>query len=101
MAQHYRSSHWNSDSICGVNMVGQRTPQDMDASIADCIACRAILEDRPLYGLSVVDEDGYSQTLLFNTAKEQIDNIKECYDNGALTVTLKILSVDDLKDGEW
>lgn len=99
--QHFRNSHWDSDSICGTNMVGARTPQDMEATNTTCIACKAIQEGRPLYGLSGVDEDGHIDRQVFNTPKEQRDAIEVLFDLGALNVTLQILSVDQLKAGEW
>lgn len=102
MTQHYMTDGRNTESICGTDMVGRRDPFfDTNATVTNCIACKAILEDRPLYGLSAVDEDGHTDRQVFNTTKEQMAAIEDAFDLGALNVTVQILSVDDLKNGEW
>lgn len=99
--QHFRNSHWDSDSICGTNMVGARTPQDMDRSTTTCIACKAVHENRPLFGITAIDEDGYIDSQVFNTVPEQLAGIEEAFDAGALNVTMRIIPVGDIKNGEW
>ena len=99
--QHFRNSHWDSDSVCGINMAGARTPQDCDPNTTTCIACKAIQEGRPLFAVSTVDEDGYSDTNVFNTAQEQIEFAESCMENGAESATMCIFTVEMLKDGEW
>lgn len=101
MAQHFRHHHEASDSICGTNMVGQRTPLDMDDGATTCIACVAILAGKPLYGITSTDEDGNIISEVFNTPREQMEAAEEAFKNGALIVTMQIRSVDDLKMGEW
>jgi hypothetical protein len=73
----------------------------MNADITDCIACKAILDNRPLYGITAVDEDGHTDRQVFNTPAEQMAGVEEAFDNLAVNVTVQILSVDDLKNGEW
>lgn len=102
MSQHYMMYGTDTESICGTDMVGQRDPlKDTNPDLTNCIACRAILEDRPLYGITAVDEDGHTDRQVFNTSIEQLGGIEEAFDNGAVNVTLQILSVDDLRNGEW
>jgi hypothetical protein len=101
MAQHYMPTGWSTESVCGFDMVGLRNPAvDTDVTKTDCIACKAINEDRPLYAVDVLDEDGYKQRLRFNTPREQLDYVEFAYDEGAVSVTLQILSVEDLRNGE-
>jgi len=101
MAQHYMTDGRNTESVCGYDMVGLRNPFfDTDKSVTTCIACKAINEDRPLYAVDVLDEDGYKQRLRFNTPREQLDYVEFAYDEGAVSVTLQILSVEDLRNGE-
>lgn len=102
MAQHYMTDGRNTESICGYDMVGCRNPSvDTDSTKTDCISCKAILDDRPLYAIHAIDEDGtYQETVRFNTPAEQLAYAETCFDNGAANVTFKILSVEDLRNGE-
>jgi hypothetical protein len=101
VAQHYMLDGRGTESVCGFDMVGRRNPvMDMNELLTTCISCKAIRENRPLYAVTATDEDGYTETIKFNTPKEQLDYIETCFDNGAVMVTLQILSVDELKSGE-
>ncbi len=101
MTQHYMTNGRNTESVCGYDMVGLRDPsKDTNYRLTTCISCKAIHDDRPLYAVDTIDEDGYSQRIRFNTPKEQLDYVEFAYDEGALSVTLQILSVEDLRNGE-
>lgn len=101
MTQHYMTDGRSTESVCATDMVGRRNPAiDTDKTKTTCISCKAINEDRPLYAIYAMDEDGYSETIRFNTPREQLEYAETCFDNGAVNVTFKILSVVDLKSGE-
>lgn len=101
MIQHFMTDGRNTESICGTDMVGQRNPAvDTDDGATTCINCVAILAGKPLYQITAVDEDGYTDRQRFNTPAEQMAAIEEALDNGAVNITLQILSVDELKSGE-
>jgi hypothetical protein len=92
---------WSTESVCGFDMVGMRNPSvDTNPALTDCISCKAILEDRPLYAIDAVDEDGNHIRVRFNTPREQMEYAEFCFDEGAVNVTFNILSVDALKSGE-
>jgi hypothetical protein len=101
MIQHFRATHWDSDSICGTNLVGQRNPIDMVERHTTCIACKAVLEGRPLYQVTAVDEDGHTDKSVFNTPAEQMAWMEEALDNGAVNVTMQIISHNEIMAGEW
>lgn len=101
MVQHFMTDGRNTESICATDMVGQRDPaKDTDDALTTCISCLAILANRPLYKVTATDEDGYIDTRAFNTPAEQMAAVEEAFDNGAVKVTMQILSVEELKSGE-
>ena len=58
---------------------------------------KAIEQNRCLYAATATDEDGYSETVRFNTFKEAFDYAENMFELGAINVTFGILSVGDLK----
>jgi len=102
MTQHYMTVGYATESICGADMVGRRNPiLDTNQDVTTCISCKAILDGRPLYAIHAVSGDGdYQETIRFNTPAEQLAYAETAFDNGAANVTFKILSVEDLRNGE-
>ena len=98
---HFRATHYDSDSVCGTNMVGARTENDMDAANTTCIACKAVLDGRPLYQVTAVDEDGYTDKSVFNTPAAQMARVEEALNDGAVNVTMQIVSHNEIMAGEW
>jgi hypothetical protein len=100
MPQHYRDNERATYAVCGFNMLGMRNiGDDLNKESTTCIKCKAINEGRPLYALTFVDDEGMSDQLLFNTSKEQLDNIEGLYDQGAVMVTLQIIATHEINEG--
>ena len=101
MTQHYMTDGRNTESVCGADMVGRRDPKfDTDPTVTNCIECIAVRTGVCLYQVTAIDEDGTEIKVRFLTPAEQLSYTEFCFDEGAQNVTLQIISLEELKNGE-
>lgn len=100
MTQHFMTDGRNTESVCGYDMVGRRNPAiDTDINQTNCVECIAVYKGQALYAVTATDEDGNEVQVRFLTPAEQLAYTEFCFDEGATQVTLQIISLEDIKNG--